>query len=212
MSGCESDDSPASTPLTKTIMAEYNKELKNLKRNKDRGYLDAEEFKEDKCGARTRFNTRMNDRMKTKIREAAAANAAAAATTKRLAESVDSDSDKDHAPPALAWRRLLTEPTPSTHTKRSRGNPAMPRTAVEQMQIQHKIVLESSSVLWFHDPQLGGEGDTSKEFTNTISALEAVAEEEFDVFRVEEKGTTVIGVCNICEGNDKEYNVQLGVS
>ena len=89
----------------------------------------------------------------------------------------------------------------------------MPKTAVEQMQIQRKIVLESSSsVLWFHDPQLGGEGDTSKEFTNTISALEAVAEEEFAVFRVEEEGTTVIGVCNICEGNDKEYSVQLGVS
>ena len=88
----------------------------------------------------------------------------------------------------------------------------MPRTAVEQMQIQRKILLKSSSVLWFHDPQLGGEGDTSKEFTNSISALEAVAEEEFSVFRVEEEGTTVIGVCNICEGNDKEYNVQLGVS
>ena len=46
MSGCESDASPASTPLTKSIMSELDNELKNLKRNKDKRDLDAEEFKE----------------------------------------------------------------------------------------------------------------------------------------------------------------------
>ena len=76
MSGCVSDASPASTPLTKSINSEFDNELKNLRRRNDKGYLDAEEFKEEKCGARTRFNTRMNDRMQNKIGEAAAATAA----------------------------------------------------------------------------------------------------------------------------------------
>ena len=213
MSGCESDAaSPAPTPLSKAIMSELDNELKNFKRLKDKGYLDAEEFKEEKCSARARFNAKMNDRMKTRIGQADAATAAAAVTTKPLADSVDSDSDKDHAPAALGGRTVSTKPTPRKQAQRSRGNPTTPKTAVEQMHMQRKIVLESSSVLWFHDPQLGGEGDTSKEFTNTISALEAVAEVEFSVFRVEEEGTTVIGVCNICEGNDKQLRIHVDMN